>query len=56
MEDSNNKLDDLLSSGKVDKAMQMAFALLSTAEGTNDSHTNSVRNDSFINIGDEHWQ
>lgn len=33
MEDSKNKLDDLLDSGNVEKAMQMAFSVLSAANG-----------------------
>ena len=33
MEDSKNKLDNLLDSGNVEKAMQMAFAVLSAADG-----------------------
>lgn len=42
MEESKDKLDHLLDSGDVDKAMQMAFALLSSAEETNDTQTDSV--------------
>lgn len=42
IKDSKGKLDNLLDSGNVEKAMQMAFAVLSAAEGTSDEQTNSV--------------
>ena len=48
VDESKNKLDALLDSGNVTKAMQIAFSLLSVAGEANDTQIDSVSNNSTL--------
>lgn len=50
MEDSRNRLDDLFASGNNEKAMQMAFAMLSTGGSQTGAVSGSPPNNVLLTI------